>query len=88
MSLRYSEMMTWLDVPLNLRAHYACVILEHLGYDFCADYGYMNAEEIVESKGLLEDLNLLAPIAHTYGKLLEERADGESELPGDPDHTR
>ena len=53
----YFDFMKMTAVPLNLRAHHACMIAEQLGYRFCVDYGYMNAESLVESKGFSEDLD-------------------------------
>ena len=43
-------------VPLNQRAHNACVVMEALGYRFCVDFGYQNAEEMIEQKGLREEI--------------------------------
>jgi len=41
-------------LPMNYRAHLACLLLEHLGYRFCVDYGYANAEEILRRKQLAD----------------------------------
>lgn len=53
----YQNFMKHFAVPLNQRAHQACLIMENLGYRFCVDYGYLNAESMLEAKGFSEDLD-------------------------------
>lgn len=62
--IRYSEMSRLLALPSNLRAHYACAILENLGFEFCVDHGYANAEAMVTEKGFSEDLDMLVSGDH------------------------
>ena len=53
-SREYSDIMRSMALPMNYRAHLACLLLEHLGYRFCVDYGYANAEEILRRKQLAD----------------------------------
>jgi len=48
--MNYSELMRRMAFPLNYKAHCACLLLEALGYRFCVDYGYANAEDFLTAK--------------------------------------
>lgn len=45
----YGRMRDMLDLPTTAEQDAACVKLERLGKRFCVDFGYENAEAVLES---------------------------------------